>query len=120
MNQKTSKTTYWVLITLFCLFSIGDAFGGLTKAKAGVESMQHLGYPIYLMPFLSVLKLSGVIALLQNRFKTIKEWAFAGFAFTFIGAFVSRAAMGDSGAFLVMPPLMLVILFVIYYLWRKS
>ena len=119
MKPKTIKITYWVLIILFCLSAVGDAMGGLTKAKAGVEGMQHLGYPLYLMTYLSVLKLLGVIALLQTKFQTIKEWAFAGFAFTFTGAFFSRASLGDSGAFLIIPMVMLAILFVTYYFWRK-
>src|SRR5260370_33274104 len=119
MKAKTIKITYWVLIILFCLSAVGDAMGGLTKAKAGVEGMQHLGYPLYLMTYLSVLKLLGVIALLQTKFQTIKEWAFAGFAFTFTGAFFSRASLGDSGAFLIIPMVMLAILFVTYYFWRK-
>jgi hypothetical protein len=119
MKPKTIKIVYWVLIVLFCLSAIGDAMGGLTKAKPGVEAMEHLGYPLYLMPFLSVLKLLGVIALLQTKIQNVKDWAFAGFAFTFIGAFVSRASVGDSGAFLIIPLVMLALLFVIYYFWRK-
>lgn len=115
MNPKTIKAVYWILIVLFCLSAIGDAMGGLTKAKAGIEGMQHLGYPLYLMTFLSILKLLGAIALLQTRFQTIKEWAFAGFAFTFIGAFISRASIGDSGALLIIPTIMLGILFITYY-----
>ena len=119
MNSKTINIVYWILIILFSLSAIGDAAGGLAKAKAGIESMQHLGYPLYLMAFLSVLKLLGVIALLQTRFQTVKEWAFAGFAFTFTGAFFSRLSVGDGGAFLIAPLVMLVILFVTYYFWRK-
>jgi hypothetical protein len=119
MKPKTIKIVHWILIILFCLSAIGDAGGGLAKAKAGVEGMQHLGYPLYLMTFLSVLKLLGVVALLQTRYQTIKEWAFAGFAFTFIGAFVSRASVGDKGAFLIIPLVMVAILFVTHYFWRK-
>ncbi len=120
MKPKTIKIVYWVLIILFCLSAIGDAVGGLTKAKAGVEGLQHLGYPLYLMTFLSVLKLLGAIALLQTKFQNIKEWAFAGFAFSFIGAFVSKVFVGDSIAILLPPVIMLIVLFVLYYFWRKQ
>lgn len=119
MKPKTIKVTYWVLNILFCLFHIMDAIGGLSKAKAGVDAMQLMGYPIYLMTFLSILKLLGVIALLQNKFKTIKEWAFAGFSFTLIGAAVSHACINDKVAFIMMPLIFLVILFALYYFWRK-
>ncbi len=119
MKPKTIKVTYWVLNILFCLFHIMDAIGGLSKAKAGVDAMQLMGYPIYLMTFLSILKLLGVIALLQDKFKTLKEWAFAGFSFTLIGAAVSHACINDKVAFIIMPLIFLVILFALYYFWRK-
>ncbi|HTK21019.1 MAG TPA: DoxX family protein [Mucilaginibacter sp.] len=119
MNPKTIKVTYWVLNILFCLFHMGDAFGGLSKAQAGVDAMNAMGYPIYLMGFLAVLKLLGVVALLQNKYKTIKEWAFAGFSFTLIGAAVSHICVHDTPLFIVMPIIFLIILFAIYYCWRK-
>ncbi|MDO3626094.1 DoxX family protein [Mucilaginibacter sp. BT774] len=119
MSPKTIKVTYWVLNIIFCLFHVGDAYGGLSKAQAGVDAMNAMGYPIYLMGFLAVLKLLGVIALLQNKFKTIKEWAFAGFSFTLIGATVSHICVNDPVMFIVMPIVLLVLLFALYYFWRR-
>ncbi len=119
MNPKSIKITYWVITTLFVLFTIADAIGGITKQEAGIVVLQHLGYPIYIMPFLGVLKLLGVIAILQLKFKNLKEWAYAGFTFNFIGAFVSRAVLGDSFVLLLMPLVVLAIMFVSYFLGRK-
>lgn len=119
MNPKTIKITYWVLNIIFCLFHVMDAGGGLAKAKAGVDAMNAMGYPIYLMGFLAVLKLLGVVALLQNKYKTIKEWAFAGFSFSLIGATVSHICVNDPVLFTVMPIVFLVLLFALYYFWRK-
>ena len=119
MKPKTIKITYWCLIVLFSLAMLGDAFGGITKQQAGIDVLNHLGYPVYVMPFLGYLKLLGVIALLQTKFRNLKEWAFAGFAFNFIGAAVSRAAMGDGAGMVAMPVIMLVVLFVTYWFWRK-
>ncbi len=111
MSAKTIKITYWVLNILFCLSHVGDAIGGLTHAKAGVDAMEAMGYPLYLMSFLAVLKLLGVIALLQDKFKTIKEWAFAGFSFTLIGAAVSHACINDNPSFVILPVVFLALLF---------
>jgi len=119
MSAKSIKITYWVLLILFCLFHVMDAIGGLTKAQAGIDAMNAMGYPIYLMQFLAVLKLLGVAALIQNKFKTIKEWAFAGFSFTLIGAAVSHACVNDQVLFIVMPIVFLIILFALYYCWRR-
>ena len=119
MKPKTIKITYWCLIALFSLAMLGDAFGGITKQQAGVDVLNHLGYPIYIMPFMGYLKVLGVIALLQTKFRNLKEWAFAGFAFNFIGAAVSRTAMGDAAGMVAMPLVMLAVLFVTYWFWRK-
>lgn len=119
MKPKTIRITYWVLLTLFCLFHVMDAIGGLSKAKAGVDAMNAMGYPIYLMTFLSVLKLLGVAALLQDKFRTVKEWAFAGFSFSLIGAAVSHACVNDQVTFIILPIVFLAILLTLYYFWRK-
>ena len=119
MKSKTIKITYWCLIVLFSLAMLGDAFGGITKQQAGIDVLNHLGYPIYIMPFMGYLKVLGVIALLQTKFRVLKEWAFAGFAFIFIGAAVSRAAMGDGAGMVAMPLVMLAVLLVTYWFWRK-
>jgi len=119
MKPKTIKITYWCLTIVFSLAMLADAFGGITKQQAGIDVLNHLGYPIYIMPFLGYLKVLGVIALLQTKFRNLKEWAFAGFAFNFIGAAVSRAAMGDGAGMVAMPLVMLAVLFVTYWFWRK-
>lgn len=119
MRSSAIKILYWVFIILFAAFLTMDAIGGITKQQAGVDVMQHLGYPVYLMQITGVAKLLGVIAILQPKFNTIKEWAFAGFAFNFIGAFSSRAIVGDSGFLLIFPLIMLAFMFVPYLLWKK-
>lgn len=120
MNMKTIKILYWVLLVIFCLFHVADGFGGIMKTQAGIDAMNKLGMPAYLMPFLGTLKILGVIALVQNKFKTIKEWAFAGFTFTLTGAAVANACAANSQvAFVIMPIGFLLVLFLIYYCWRK-
>lgn len=119
MNPKTIKIIYWILTVLFALAMLGDAYGGISKQEAGQEVMRHLGYPIYIMVITGVFKLFGALAILQNKFKIIKEWAFAGFAINFIGAFASRAAVGDGAGLLIMPLVILAIMFILYYFWKK-
>jgi FtsH-binding integral membrane protein len=119
MNQKIIKIIYWALAILFALAMLGDAYGGISKQEAGQEVMRHLGYPIYIMVITGVFKLFGAIAILQNKFKIIKEWAFAGFAINFIGAFASRTAVGDGANLLIMPLVILVIMFTLYYFWKR-
>ncbi|WP_428331252.1 DoxX family protein [Mucilaginibacter sp.] len=120
MKPKTIKIIYWCVTILFALAMFGDAYGGITEQQAGVDVLNHLGYPIYNMPMFGVAKLLGAIALLQSRFRIIKEWAYAGFTFNFISAFVSRAIVGDGISLLIPPLIMLAIMFVSYFFWKKS
>ena len=45
-----------------------------------------MNFPAYMIPFLGVAKLLGVIAILVPGFPRIKEWAYAGLIFDLIGA----------------------------------
>ena len=119
MKPKTINTTYWVVTILFALAMLGDAYGGITKQEAGAVVLKHLGYPLYNMPLFGVAKLLGAIAILQPKFQAIKEWAYAGFAFTFISAIASRTIVGDPFSDLIPPLVMLVIMFVSYFLWKR-
>ena len=119
MNTKTMKILYWVLMGLFSLFILMDAMGGLVQAKEGIKALNELGYPIYLMRFFAVLKILGVIALLTPKFPRLREWAFAGFAFNFIGAFFSWAMAGNTSN-LIFPVIALALLLGIYFLEKKG
>jgi len=119
MSTKTINITYWVLTALLALAMAADGFGGVTKQQTGVIVLQHLGYPIYFMVIMGTAKLLGVIAILQNKYKAIKEWAYAGFSFTFFGAIASRAFVGDAAGELIPPIIILAFLFVTYYFWKK-
>lgn len=119
MKDKTIKIFYWILVVLFALAMLGDAYGGISKQEAGQEVMRHLGYPIYIMVITGVFKLFGAIAILQNKYKTIKEWAFAGFFINFVGAFASRTFVGDEVTLLLPPVVILLIMFTLYYFWKR-
>ncbi len=119
MKAKTIKIIYWILHIIFVLAMLLDGIGGITRAEAGQEVMRHLGYPIYALSIFGVAKLLGVIAILQKKFKTIKEWTYAGFTINFIGAAASRAFVGDEMG-LIMPPLIaLAFMLITYWLGKK-
>lgn len=119
MKPNTIKTTYWITTVIFALMALMDGIGGVTRQQAGIDVMNHLGYPVYFLSIVGVAKLLGAAAILQTRFRAIKEWAYAGFAFNFIGAFASRAFMGDPTFEVIFPIIMLAVMFVPYYFWKK-
>jgi hypothetical protein len=119
MSPKSLRIAYWSATVLFALLLVMDGIGGVTRAAAGQEALLHLGYPLYLLPFFGVAKILAAVAILQTRFRAIKEWAFAGFAFSCAGALWSRAVVGDT-AELLFPIVFFAIAAVPYVLWRKA
>jgi hypothetical protein len=119
--MKTNKIRifHWVATGIFALMLLMDAVGGITHEPTGVAIIKHLGYPEYVLTILGVAKLLAAIAIIQPRFQTIKEWAYAGLTINFIGAFSSRLAVGDPFGELVPPVVALLIMFVPYYAWKR-
>lgn len=119
MKTKTTKILYWIFTILLCLMLFADGFGGITQQQAGQDVLKHLGYPMYLLIITGVAKWLALIAILQPNFKVIKEWAYAGVSVNFIGAFASRAFVGDSFFETILPIIMLGFMFISYFLWKK-
>ncbi|WP_343523256.1 DoxX family protein [Pedobacter sp.] len=117
--MKKLTTWYWITTIIFALMMVMDGFGGITQQEAGKEVFKHLGYPMYMLIIVGSAKLLGAVSILQNKYTVIKEWAYAGFAINFIGAFVSRAFVGDGVSLLIPPLVALVIMFIPYVLWKK-
>lgn len=84
--MKLQKISYWITTILLSLMMIFSAALYLSKAPMLVENFGLAGLPLYLLPLLGVAKLLGAIALVVPKRDALKEWAYAGFAFVFIGA----------------------------------
>jgi len=71
-----------------------SAIPDIMVAPDAVTFMNTLGYPKYIIPFLGVAKLLGVIAILVPGFPKLKEWAYAGLFFDLAGACYSGYSTG--------------------------
>jgi hypothetical protein len=120
MKPKTIKIIYWIITALFCAAMLMDGIAGLIRVQDGKEGLAHLGYPEYLMSIVGIAKVLGVLAILQTKFKVIKEWAYAGFTINFLGASLSHYFIGDATGMLFAPLIVLAFMFVSYYLWKKQ
>lgn len=122
MTQKSVNLVYWISTIIFAVLMIFSAVGGLQPSQQAIQMMHDgLGYPIYFIQLISVLKLIGAIVILIPGLKRIKEWAYAGLFFDLGGAIFSGVAY--SGKF---DPMMLTLLIwivpgiVSYYYWHKK
>jgi hypothetical protein len=119
MKPRTVKIVYWTLLILFSLAMLMDGIAGIAREETGQQVMRQLGYPIYILTIIGMAKILGVVALLQLWFRTINEWAFAGFTINFIGAAASWAFVSDERTTLIAPVIMLVFLSALYYFQTK-
>ncbi len=117
--MKKINIFYWIITALFCLMTaVGGVFDLISHPDA-LKVFAHLGYPDYLSPFIGLAKLLGVVALLVPGFPRIREWAYAGFFFDFIGAMYSHIRSGDPVSQWAPILIGLVLMFVSYYLNRR-
>ena len=118
-KAKTIQVVYWVITSLFAAMLLMGGITELMQVEEGQQIIRHLGYPIHVMPLLGLGKTLAAVALLQRRFRTIKEWAYAGVTFNLIGACTARASAGDSTMLILSPLLFLAVMFVSYFLWKR-
>ncbi|MGI4874466.1 MAG: DoxX family protein [Janthinobacterium lividum] len=85
MKSRTITRLHWGLIVFFSLLMLADGTAGVLRVPGGQEAMRHLGYPLYALLIFGTAKILGALALLQPWWRTLKEWAFAGFAINFVG-----------------------------------
>jgi uncharacterized membrane protein YphA (DoxX/SURF4 family) len=120
---KKNNIIYWVSTLLLALGMLSIGMAQLMKMKGGasgaVETITHLGYPIYFLTILGIWKLLGVLTMLIPKFPLLKEWAYAGFFFVASGAVISHIASGDPMN-AIFPSLLLLILTVISWYFRPA
>jgi DoxX-like protein len=107
------KVTYWATTGLLAAMSVFAAFSYLSGSPEAVAGFTHVGYPQQLRILLGIAKLAGAIALIVPGLPVLKEWAYAGFAFAWIAAFVAHYQAGD-GPMSFLPLVLLVFLGISY------
>ncbi len=115
--MKRDKVIYWIATGLISAGMLMSAFMYLTKNPELMKSFQSAGYPDYFVLILGTAKLLGAIVLLAPVWSRLKEWAYAGFTFTFIGAVWTHLATGTPW---IAPFIALLILSVSYWFRGKA
>jgi hypothetical protein len=120
--MKRLKIIYWTSTVLFAgIFgTTGTLY--LLHHHTFVQRTLELHYPLYLIDIIGTAKILGAIALVVPKFNRIKEWAYAGFAFDFIGAIWSHLVVQGLGEYLLIlvPFSILMISYVSYQRLRQQ
>ena len=93
--MKKTNIIFWIATIVFAGLMLFTAIPEIMQPAASKEFMRHLGYPDYINPFIGVMKILGIIAILTPRYPRLKEWAYAGFFFDLLGATYSQ--IGSDG-----------------------
>lgn len=107
------KVTYWLTTGVVAALAAFAGFSYLSGNPQAVQGFAHVGYPQQLRIILGIAKLLGAITLVAPGLPKVKEWAYAGFTFTWIAAFFAHYLAKD-GPVAFVPVILLALLFVSY------
>jgi surface polysaccharide O-acyltransferase-like enzyme len=93
-TPKATTIAYWIATALLCLQMTFTAYAQLQLPQVA-EAFAHMGFPAYFRVELALAKLLAVLVLLAPVPARLKEWAYAGFAFTLVSALIAHFAVGD-------------------------
>ena len=111
------KIAYWIVTGLLCLMMLFAAGMEIFSFSESVKVLSQLGFPDFIAYVLPVTKILGVVAIATRKFKTLTEWAYAGFFFDFTLAALAHYFSGvPSPAAAVVA---LVLLMISYALGKK-
>jgi hypothetical protein len=117
--MKRARTLYWIVTVLMAGFMLMAAVPDVVRHPQAVAIFTHLGYPLYLLPFIGIAKILGVAAVVTPGHRTLKEWAYAGLIFDLIGALYSHLSVGDPLSAWVMAVIGLVLVTGSYLFYRQ-
>lgn len=117
--MKKDKIIFWITTGFIFLFE-GVMPAIYSQSEMAKEGIRHLGYPDYFGMMLTVFKVLGTLALIIPQVPhRVKEWAYAGFGFDFISAFVSHWAVDGLSGTVFFPLIVLAVLVVSYVYYHK-
>jgi hypothetical protein len=119
--MKTTKILYWVFTGLFAAAMIFTSISQVMGTKEAADIFKQMQFPEYLMRFIGIAKLLGVVAVLYPGFPRLKEWAYAGLFFDLAGVLYGSLALGTS-FMSVVPPMSIffILLFASYIFYHRK
>ena len=113
MNR--TKAIYWIstaILSLIMIFSASNYFLNHEMVKGLFESYN---YPTYIIYPLAVVKILGVVAIISDKSRFLKEWAYAGFFFDMVLALAAHLVAADGGQLFALVGLSMLIISRIFW-----
>ena len=118
--MKNLNIYYWISVGLILFFIVPGSIMNIMNHPDWVEVFNMLGYPLYLLPFLGVAKLSACVVIVLPFFKRLKEWAYAGLFFDLVGATYSGLMVGGFDPQMTIMFVAIATVLVSNWLWNKK
>lgn len=115
-----NKIPYWIVTGLMAAFMLMASIPDVLRTPEARAIIGHLGYPIYLLPFLGTAKILGVTTILVPGIRRLKEWAYAGLTIDLTGALYSHLSVADPPAAWMFAVIGLLLVGVSYLLLRTA
>ena len=93
--MKTKRIFYWAVTILLAAMMLVSGTAYLIKTADFTKEFTALGFPLYIIVPLGIAKAIAAIVLLNNQYKKLVEWAYAGLFFDFSLALSAHLMIGD-------------------------
>jgi len=90
------KIIYWISTVALCAIMLYSAQMYFFKTEMIKGFFESFNYPTYIVIPLAITKILGIIAILTNKIRWIKEWAYAGFFFDLVLASMAHHYAGHA------------------------
>ena len=96
--MKTNKIIFWVSTGLLSALALMSAGMYIFDYKEISKLFLSLEFPVFIIYPLAIAKILGVGTILTRKYKSLVEWAYAGFFFDFLLA-IGGHLNADDGEF---------------------
>jgi hypothetical protein len=107
-SSRRRAIIYWVVSLPFLAETALGIQWDLQRGEYVRELLDEIAFPYYFHTILGVSKVLALAALLVPGFPRLKEWAYAGIIFVYVGAAASHVAV-QHGASDIVAPLLLAV-----------
>ena len=115
--MKKDRIIFYIATGLFSVIILFSAGMYFLNHQNIAKVFAHLGYPAYIIYPYATLKLLGLFAIWNPKFKIIKEWAYCAFFFAITLAFSAHIMVNDGGHTIALVAL---ILLTVSYIFNKK
>ena len=126
MSSKTTKIIYRIATLALAVFILPGLF--FMNSEMAIEGMKHVGLTdaVRLQQLLWYASPVAILAIIIGNFlpmivwSRIKEWAYAGLSFIYLGAFWAHLQLGDPLPMVLMPLVVFGVLMISYHMWHLT